>query len=330
MVLFGRLHVTSHGKHASFEMRNAALFLPIALRRTILMDVPTVAVAFDPYDDDLSDITIKQNTGCLHNEWLAHRLSLIPIHFSRDEIDEFDPERYEFRIQAQASVGSSGHDVTTRDIHVSVDGKNRPDLARRLFPPDPSTKEHVLLTRLRSSNDSNSREVIDITFRARRGTGMQHARWMPASKAVYRYDLQHPDVFQFDVESECGMSPCDIVAAALDVLHARIQKVALAVREGSLQPRAADDDTSILELDSSVGARTLGPYIQAGLLQLAPGLQYVGVAAQHPLQEHAHIKFRGGREEMIAGLDRLTDFTQQARLNFAKACSGIKDAKQHG
>ena len=49
------------------------------IRRTLLTDIDTVA--FNP-----EDIIISKNTGSLHNEFIKHRISLIPL--------KIDPENY--------------------------------------------------------------------------------------------------------------------------------------------------------------------------------------------------------------------------------------------
>ena len=53
------------------------------IRRTLLTDIQSVA--FDP-----DNIKIEKNTGSLHNEFLKHRISLIPLYI--------DPETYNYSL----------------------------------------------------------------------------------------------------------------------------------------------------------------------------------------------------------------------------------------
>ena len=49
-----------------------------SIRRTLLSDIPTVAFRTD--DDSQKDIIIHTNNTPLHNEFLSHRISMIPLY----------------------------------------------------------------------------------------------------------------------------------------------------------------------------------------------------------------------------------------------------------
>ena len=61
-----------------FEMSNTDLAVANALRRIIISEVPTMA---------FHQCEVRENTSALHDEFIAHRMALIPL-VSRD-IDEF-------------------------------------------------------------------------------------------------------------------------------------------------------------------------------------------------------------------------------------------------
>ena len=70
-----------------FNIKDISVSLANSIRRTILSDIPSVS-----FDDTWSDdeqhrsIRIVKNTSGLHNEFLSHRLSLIPINRYEDSL----------------------------------------------------------------------------------------------------------------------------------------------------------------------------------------------------------------------------------------------------
>jgi hypothetical protein len=298
---FEVLDRSGDGRRATVRFKQCDVALLIALRRIVLSEVETVAASYDTYDKDWQDIIVEKNTGCIHNEWLCHRISLLPIHFTREEVRDFDSARFRFELSASCD-GHANKDVTSRDIVVLVDGRPDAKLARRLFPPDAVTGHHVLITRLRWSSDS-VKEQIRAAWTVRKGTGKQHARWSPVSKCVYRCcidqavadrrraeiadspdALRHFDVldvqrccvtdkngnpceFDFTVESECGLQALHILDDAFGALLGKLEH--LRDNEDALIPESPDpDDSSLSHIIITGEGHTLGAFIQAMIYEL--------------------------------------------------------------
>lgn len=62
-----------------FTLHKADLSIANALRRIMISEVPTMAIEF---------VKIKQNTSSMHDEYIAHRLGLIPLQSSN--VDSFN------------------------------------------------------------------------------------------------------------------------------------------------------------------------------------------------------------------------------------------------
>tara|TARA_B110000483_G_scaffold233686_1_gene302754 strand:- start:1883 stop:2224 length:342 start_codon:yes stop_codon:yes gene_type:complete len=77
-----------------------------SIRRTILSDIPNVAFYFNAKntDQETADILIDTNDSPLHNEFMAQRLSMVPIHVPAEDIktwDDWNDEEYKFIIDVE-------------------------------------------------------------------------------------------------------------------------------------------------------------------------------------------------------------------------------------
>lgn len=65
--------------HIKFVLHNTDLSIANALRRIIISEVPTMCIEF---------VNVKVNTSCMNDEYLAHRLGMIPLVSSN--VDQFN------------------------------------------------------------------------------------------------------------------------------------------------------------------------------------------------------------------------------------------------
>ena len=172
-----------------FDIYDLGVGIVNSIRRTILSEIPNIAVSFDPYNKDMNDTEFLINTSSLHNEFLGHRLSLIPICLSAEEIDSFNRDNYLFEIKVHNKTNLM-QPVTTKDIVVTnAEGLGYPlEVCERLFPKDPITGDHIIITKLKPNLFDPSRgEELHVRFRARKGIARDNACWCPVSMCSYKF-----------------------------------------------------------------------------------------------------------------------------------------------
>ncbi|XP_037469260.1 DNA-directed RNA polymerases II, IV and V subunit 3-like [Triticum dicoccoides] len=169
---------------AKFELRDTDASVANALRRVMIAEVPTVAI-------DL--VEIESNSSVLTDEFIAHRLGLIPLtssaamamRLSRD-CDACDGDgsceycSVEFHLAARATDSGQTLEVTAMDLR-STDPK--------VCPVDQADAagDHrgILIVKLRRGQELRLRAI------ARKGIGKDHAKWSPAATVTFMYE---PDI----------------------------------------------------------------------------------------------------------------------------------------
>jgi DNA-directed RNA polymerase subunit D len=169
------------------EINDIDVAIVNSLRRVILSEIPNVAIAFDAYHPEESDITFVKNTTSLHNEFMGLRISLIPLHLSRTEIENWD-DTYSFVINVH-NTSNATIDVTSKDIQVfdKNGDKVSSSVRDRIFPPNHLTKDYIVITKLKPNLYNKEKgEHFHVEFKARKGIAKTHARWCTVSLCTYQ------------------------------------------------------------------------------------------------------------------------------------------------
>lgn len=168
--------------YLKFELRDTDASIANALRRVMIAEVPTVAI-------DLVEIEV--NSSVLNDEFIAHRLGLIPLtseramamRFSRD-CDACDGDgqceycSVEFHLRARC-VGDQTLDVTSKDLLSSDHTVVPVDFADSTSPDD---SRGIIIVKLRKGQELRLRAI------ARKGIGKDHAKWSPAATVTFMYE----------------------------------------------------------------------------------------------------------------------------------------------
>ncbi|EXC17267.1 DNA-directed RNA polymerase II subunit [Morus notabilis] len=173
--------------YLKFELRDTDASMANALRRVMIAEVPTIAI-------DLVEIEV--NSSVLNDEFIAHRLGLIPLtsdramsmRFSRD-CDACDGDgqcefcSVEFLLRAKC-ISDQTLDVTSKDLYTADHTVVPIDFS------DPAGDESgdqrgIIIVKLRRGQELRLRAI------ARKGIGKDHAKWSPAATVTFMYE---PDI----------------------------------------------------------------------------------------------------------------------------------------
>eukprot|EP00882_Tetradesmus_deserticola_P028695 GHRQ01031970.1.p1 GENE.GHRQ01031970.1~~GHRQ01031970.1.p1 ORF type:complete len:212 (+),score=80.39 GHRQ01031970.1:263-898(+) len=149
-----------------------------ALRRIMIAEVPTVAI-------DLVDF--ENNTSVLNDEFLAHRLGLIPLvsdyakYMVRpfEEFAEGQLAEVEFSLNVKCTEGRS-LEVTDLDLVPDASHSVVP-VTQALMKQQGGSVKPVVLLKLGRNQEIKLRAI------ARKGIGKDHAKWIPVATAVFQY-----------------------------------------------------------------------------------------------------------------------------------------------
>ena len=185
MSTFSNLKI--NGDELIFDVKNLDRSILNCLRRIMISEVSTLAFLTN-YGKE-SDIEIEENSSSLHNEFLSHRLSLIPLHYPHNMIDEYEKNKYEFIIDI-TNTKSKIIDVTTEHIQIK-DVKNDKLLTKnecnKFFPPNHITNDYILINKLKPSKSGvkDNGESLKIKMFADKNIGKIHARYTPTCVSIF-------------------------------------------------------------------------------------------------------------------------------------------------
>jgi len=149
-----------------------------ALRRIMIAEVPTMAI-------DL--VEIEENTSVLHDEFISHRLGLIPL--MSGKMDKFNYTRdcscafrcvhcsVEFRLNVSCNEDQA-KDVTSQHLF-SSDPEVVPVL--QATHTEERTDAGILIVKLRKG------QQLKLTAIAKKGVGKEHAKWSPTCGVTYQF-----------------------------------------------------------------------------------------------------------------------------------------------
>ena len=179
-------------KESSFAMANA-------LRRTMMIEVPSMAI---------DEIDFYENTSSMFDEYLAHRIGLVPLTNSDS-----------YKLAEDCCEGNCGKCSTLFTLDVqgpatiySKDMKGKDDEVKPVY-------DNVPILRLAEG------QVVRLEAKAIAGRGKVHAKFQPCI-ASYNTVKSKEDVFEFEVESFGNYKkPEQILETALQIMQDKVEEL---------------------------------------------------------------------------------------------------------
>lgn len=176
-----------------FVLSKCPLYLANALRRVMIAEVPVMAFDF---------VEVQENSSVLHDEFIAHRLGLIPLvsdkanefNYSRDcDCDGICPKcSVKFKLDFTNSENSEAQQVTSLHITNQTDCDDFEDRERctTVVPVDSreyhanreETYDPIVLVKLGPG------QKLKFTALAKKGISKEHAKFQPVSAVGFQPD----------------------------------------------------------------------------------------------------------------------------------------------
>ncbi|MHA1684945.1 MAG: DNA-directed RNA polymerase subunit D [Candidatus Heimdallarchaeaceae archaeon] len=152
-----------------FVLKNSTLAFANTIRRIILTEVPTLVI---------EDVYVLKNTSPLFDEFIAHRLGLIPL--------KYNPELLQLNFRDECDCGGIGCNLCTVTLTLSKktdDQRNvvvySGDLVSTEEGVEPVDK-NIPIVKLGKNQE------IELECMAQLGRGKEHAKWQPVSAMGYQ------------------------------------------------------------------------------------------------------------------------------------------------
>ncbi len=306
--------------YLEFELSNVNTSMANAIRRLVLSEV-------EVYGIDEKNIQITENTCPLHNEYVSHRISLIPIR-QNIKVDFNDLEFYIAKRHTKDIPIENEQliilEVTTEHVQV-FDKKSESWL-------DPNTifDGVYLITKL------NLKQKILGKFTVSSGVAKDHSRWQCVNTIAYRYktkadlksgqeydkitldeehnnwlrrgDSEEPLAFIFYLEPNGKMSGSLIINRALEILKEKCETFVEYINKN--RHEIAWHKSNMIEMEYEGEMHTLGNLISTIGLELLGEQDFIGYRIVHPMLNKFILRMKldnvNDRERHIDSLVGLT------------------------
>lgn len=180
----------------AFDLMDTDISMANALRRILIAEVPTLCIDLVQFED---------NTTVLQDEFIAHRLGMIPIRSNKAkgmdawtyshectcddfcencsvkftlncDFNEMSQNRPGYQNKVAILVTSNDLESSDRDVH-AVNFSSEEDLNHSL-----GTSDGIVIVKLGPG------QKLKLQAIAKKGIGKEHAKWSPVATVALKYD----------------------------------------------------------------------------------------------------------------------------------------------
>ena len=152
-----------------FIIKNTFPAFVNAIRRIILLDVPTIAI---------EDVIMIENTTAIFDEFIAHRLGLIPLNSEIDDLFyQSECPSCEGKGCNMCTVSLTLTQETDRNHEKMVYSRDLDPLDHRIYP----IQDEIPIMKM----GRDQRLILEAI--ARFGTGREHAKWQPVGTLFFKF-----------------------------------------------------------------------------------------------------------------------------------------------
>lgn len=163
-----RLETQDENFHALFIVKDTTPAFVNAIRRTILMDVPTIAI---------DEVAMIENTTPMFDEYIAHRLGFIPLWSDIPDLIRIEDCDCDMKGCNRCTVALSLTEETDKGNEKMVYSRDLNPLDHRVYP----VSDDIPIMKV----GPDQRLILEGI--ARFGTGREHAKWQPTGTLGYQY-----------------------------------------------------------------------------------------------------------------------------------------------
>jgi len=190
-----------------FSVSGFDLSILNSLRRICIAEIPTLA--FDK-------ININKNDSVLHNEFLQHRLELVPL--ISHNIANLQDIRNEKKNCKKCTIDYKLKIKCDKDVRPVYSNDNKNVIYDNSVT---QIEDKILIVTLTKGQE------IDCDFIARKGISKEHTKWQAVSiTSCYEMD-NDTDEIVFDIETMKTLKPENIVITAINILIQKLKDITL-------------------------------------------------------------------------------------------------------